>query len=145
MTNDSADPRHYFRLLLQRLLETQLCIKTLPPAAANTSLRAQEQTNAYTLSEIKSWLEEAGDNWEIAPSSSFVSRAEMLGVESHFPTLTGTPWDVLARFAPMEQAPGSPPAPSSPPSGPTLPPLARSPSGRITFQHQSSSTRPQGT
>jgi hypothetical protein len=138
---DTADPRHYFRLLLLRLLETQQCLShlTLPPA-----VQLQRQTNASTLSEIKSWLEEAGDNWEISPSPSsarfvVVSGA---GLPSSPIREVGSPWDnPYARPAPPPD-PEDSPAPSCPPSARVAPVYQRDTSGRITFRQPSSSGKP---
>ena len=134
MTQDTADPRHYFRLLLQRLLETQLCLKPdlqrLPPETRN-----QIALNASTLSEIKSWLEGADDNWEIVTSHSSARTVAVSGPGLHSPQglRLGSPWSVLARPAPTEHPPGSQPAPSSPPSDSGPAAWARSTNGRITF------------
>jgi hypothetical protein len=144
--SDSADPRHYFRLLLQRLLETQKC---LHPYVQNSSgpLALQAHANASTLSEIKSWLEASDGNWEITQSPSSARHAANSGHGSFPATETspgGRPWPVV-RPAHTVHQPGFLQAPSSPLSGPMRSDLVRTTTGRIIFLPKSSDGKPPST
>lgn len=138
---ETADPRHYFRLILSRLLETQQvlsCYKNSPP-----EVRAQQYFNASTLSEVKSWLEATGGDWEITRSSSIPSKLAISGPNlstAGTPT-RGSPWAILQKGTPIAETPDESPAPSSPPSRPgTI--ISRSSNGRITFLPNSGSEKP---
>jgi hypothetical protein len=141
-TPDSADPRHYFRLLLQRLLETQQCLR--PYCQKAPFLALQSQANESILLEIKSWLEEVGGDWEISPSRSSARPAASSGEGYFLPTESspgGRPWPVV-RPAHTAHRPGSPLAPSSQVSDSTRPDLVRTTTGRVFFLAKSSSGKP---
>lgn len=141
-----ADPRHYFRLLLSRLLETQKilqCYSNLP-----AELKSQQYFNASTLSEIKSWLEETGDDWEISRSSS--TRPSLAISGPNFSTTSGpkrgSPWDIVRQGnpTPPDGLPENSLEASSPRSslGTTI---SRSTNGRILFLPPSSPAKPDST
>ena len=140
MTSDDADPRHYFRLVLQRLLETQLCLQNFR-SQMPVLISSQLRTNEHTLSEIKSWLEETGGDWHLVRSPSSVPSAEISGGAWFPPTTTdpgGRPWPSV-QAARMEARHGTQQAPSSQASVSTPPGLVRSSTGRLVFLPKSSS------
>lgn len=109
--NDSADPQHYFRLLLLRLLETRKCLSAIPPSIVWPELMVQRMINDSTLLEIESWLKEAGTDWQIIPSQSSARLRVISGPESSTQDLTTTgssPWDCLKKPSPTAEAPLTP-------------------------------------
>lgn len=141
---DPTDPRHFFRLLLQRLLETQhelsRCNKLSP------SLSRQISTNSYTLSEIESWLKEVGEDWQVVPTRSSALTVVTFGAGSLPPCFpAGGPWKAPAASVPTEPPAGTPPAPSYQPSGSTRREWQRNSLGRISFLPQSSPAKPAST
>jgi hypothetical protein len=138
MTED-ADPQHYFRLLLQRLLETQQCMAQIS-SRLPLPIQTQLSINASTLSEIKSWLEATGGNWHLTRSPSSVPAAETSG-HAWYPPVTREPghrpWPSVDA-ALMERRHGSLQGPSSQRFDSTGQPLVRSSTGRLVFLPKSS-------
>lgn len=142
MTDDSADPRHYFHLLLQRLLETQQCLHKAP---LSQDLKTQRTINDSTLSEIKSWLEATADSWEIIPSPSSARIRVTSGDESSSPAPRpgDSPWDILKpRSGRVETAPGPSPVLLSQDGQERILTVQRTSTGRIVFRQNSGPAKP---
>lgn len=147
---ETANPEQYLRLLLVRLLETQKCLSSIIHLPVLSPLRGQYQTNAYTLSEIESWLKGQPPTSPLGPPCSCAQDVERRGGElpprSETPsTERGTPtspfvWSVRPEVHSTPQQ-----VRSSLPSGTTLPASAEVLNGRIVFLPPSSPMRPPST
>lgn len=136
---ENADPSHYLRLLLLRLLETQKCLTPLLSLPALSHLRLQIQTNAYTLLEIKQWLETTGDTSVTGPPLSSARGVAPSGVGSSSPPaqVAGPPPSAFAWRAPKGVVHSPQQVVSSLPSSLALPLTAQILAGRITFRPNS--------
>ncbi len=144
-TVETADPQHYLRLLLIRLLETQQCLTPHINSPSVSFLKPQFMANAYTLSEIKSWLESQPQG--ILPqgqSPSSVPAAETSGVESPVGEGGQRP-SPFAWRAPHRETATASQVLSSLPSNFIASSGAQISGGRIVFQPPSLPTKPSDT
>lgn len=132
---ETAPPQQYLRMLLIALLETQQCLSPKLHEPALAFLRFRYQQNAYTLSEIKSWLEAVGDTSPLGPSPVSVQPAETSGHEVS-PLVVRGGGPITSPFAIVALPRTAPPSPeaSSSPSRYTLPDSALTSDGSVTFQ-----------
>lgn len=144
---ESVPSSQLFRVLLLRMLETHTVLIPLVCNTTSQSLKLAHQHNAYTLSEIQSWLEVQLDNTDLTPSYSAVQLAELRDgvascmILSHAQRST-VPLTRSVLPAQLAQVLGTRRARSSQPAAPIKPALVRSLTGQIIFRQQSSSEKP---
>lgn len=147
LDNEPVPPSQLFRVLLIRMLETHATLIPIVCHSTSQALKNAHQQNAYTLSEIQSWLEAQLIHVDFTPLYSAAQLAELqVGVASCMrlsqAQQSGARLTPSALPAHMEAALGSLRVRSSQPVARIKPPLARNSTGQIIFPLKSLSAKP---